>query len=90
MPQACSHRRESFAGVWGVPNQRFRISEKDILKHCWPGCNSRSLFISESVSLSILVCSRFSLLRVHIFKFMEAYTLTVILLMKVFHHKENL
>lgn len=25
----------SFAGAWGVPSQRFRISEKDILKHCW-------------------------------------------------------
>lgn len=26
----------AFAGVWGVPSQRFRISQKDILKHCWP------------------------------------------------------
>ena len=25
----------AFAGVWGVPSQRFRISQKDILKHCW-------------------------------------------------------
>ena len=25
----------AFAGGWGVPSQRFRISQKDILKHCW-------------------------------------------------------
>lgn len=25
----------ALAGAWGVPSQRFRISEKDILKHCW-------------------------------------------------------
>lgn len=31
-----------FAGVWGVPSQRFRISEKDILKYCWPELSERS------------------------------------------------
>lgn len=30
----------AFAGVWGVPSQRFRISVKDILKHCWQSLQS--------------------------------------------------
>ena len=32
----------AFAGVWGVPSQRFRISVKDILKHCWQKLSERS------------------------------------------------